>query len=461
MSNSYKDWIDICNKKLTPIFKEFAINNVSIKGLIDIFNLLLYLPPKEITSQIFCNPTIDVVNSSKDLLLKYFNFTFGLKAKWLARKLKTNQEKIVFILLTKCFTGCDYFYHENYTNAFDSFRWCLKLLYYLEKQYKHHKYIEVNVDTLSDIELFCNVYCARCFLKDYRENEIFEWMKLKEDKKSALDDKIISESLLYGIIKSFKDFPDTSQSTISPKKYKANKVLEILTELLFFITTSECSLKEYEVEHTHKYFRLALKVNRIPLVNIIEKTIVVMNSKLFDDPSIITTTENLIKYIILHGDIQVSILYFFYSLYLYYLNRFPDYQNVPHVQLEEDCIKFAALVFQKVDEDVMIGPNGDKIIGVLPQFLITHGNGKLIMVDTLANIRNSTYNDSETEHFHVRLKLIRIWHRHGNTKNIDKKADYTSGYKWFDEWAESYIENHNNDLNSEIFEIYERVSKSR
>lgn len=455
MSNNYEGWINACNIKLASIFKDFSNKKVSIKGLLDIFNLILYLPPKEIISRIFYHPSIDIVNGSKNLLLKYFNFTFGLKAKWLARKLKTNQEKIIFILLTKCFMGCDYFYQENYTKAFDSFRWCLKLLYYLEKQYNHHKNIEVNLNTMNDIELFCNIYCAHCFLKDYSENESFEWLKLKEDKKNVLDEKIISESLLYGIVRSFKDFSDTSKSTTLPEKYKANKVLEVLTELQYFITTLECSLKEYEVTDTQKYFRLALKVNRNSLVNIIEKTIVVMNSKLFDDPSIITTIRNLIKYIILHGDVQVSILYFFYSLYLYYLNRFPHYQNMTLIQLEKECIEFAALVYQKVNEDAMIRLNADKIIGSLPQFLVTHSNGKLIMVDTFTN------HNSEKEQFHIRLKHIHVWQRHNSTKKIDKKTDYTSGYKWFDDWAEYYIKNYNNKLNSELLEIYERVSKSR
>lgn len=461
MSNSYKDWIDTCNNNLTPILAEFSKNNISLQNHIEIFNLLLYLPPKEITIRIFCNPDIKIINTSLKLLLENFNFIFGLKAKWLARKLKTNQAKIKFILITKCLIGCDYFYNKKYTSAFDSFRWCLKLLYYLEKQFKHHKEIKFDLDMLNDIELFCNIYCSRCLLKDYRENNIFEWMNLREDKKSALDDTVISESLLYGILRSFKDSSNTSNTIVLPEQYKTNKVLEILTELLYFIATSKSSLTEYEVEHTEKYFRLALKVNRTSLVSIIEKTIVILTTKLSNDPCVINTTVSLIKYIILYGGIQVSVLYFFYSLYLYYLKQFPHYQAMSQVQLEEDCIKFATLVYTKVNDDVKLKANKDKIKGTLPHFLITQGQGKLIMVDIFTKVWKKTQNNFEKEHSHLRIKLIHIWHRHNNIKKIKETNEYIYGFKWIETWAKHYTENHSNDLSPEILKVYERVLKSR
>lgn len=463
MSEPFQICIKAWNDQLFTIIKEFSVNNHSTKVYLDLFNLLSQLPPLEISHRIINNNSFDIVNGAVNVLSESFSFQYGSNCKDLARLIQDDGEKTEFILITQCLMGYWHYHNKQYTDAFDCFRWCLKLISYLEenqqrrrkrrKRLLKHKLLSPNLTILNEVELFCSVHCSYCLIQDGKINNNFQWLKVRNNNGCTMDETIISEGSLFGIMKAFD--PDRINYEIYHiQRHKSTEILETLTDLLYHMAVLNSETREYVTKKVGNKYKVGLWVNDQSLAEIIEKYIIVIASKLKGDPSVVRSLVKLIKCIILYGGIKYKVLQFFYVLYLYYTNNLHKKYQPRQIILENQCLSFADDLNKFMINNSDILPSQQTKF--LPQFLIINKTKKLVMVDQIQRktSRRKVIGPQKSTH-RLQLKLVEKWNKHiSSSRKVSESNTYT-GDTWVENWKNIYFEKPEGDIDNSVIKIYE------
>lgn len=252
------------------------------------------------------------------------------------------------LIIAKSLLGYYKFYHDEFVESFNYFRWCLKLIYLMKRKNKNCKrrkqtmlFSKVDLFQLNQLNQIINLLCVSCLMEDSLKRlndwDVYQPMNIK------LDENTIYSAILYGILENLIEIFQNSGKNNKPSKlvkllrldelslqYQKCKIYETISEIENIISKHNNKLIEYEINNSEG-FKLGVCVNCFEIDYMIKFSILSVLNKYDDDPTKCNCLVKIIQGILLFGNVDIRVLYFFYEIYKYYEKKYKKCQ----IEMEE------------------------------------------------------------------------------------------------------------------------------
>lgn len=417
--------------------------------------LILTYCPQECTRTIFgknCKTRLKMENLMNNEMLKYVELDFHANSKVMAKALvkctsssmKVFEYKIFLLLANKGIFAYLSYFDGEYLKSFTEFRECLQFIYYI-KQFGPEKCQIYSF--LDDCERMFSILCATSLMAEIegRRNSCV----LSRFKDFKLDEVSVLQGLFFTVI----DCTDPSLMTAANDldRYVLGRFFESLGEIERSIAIYRGSLAEYECKPNVN--DLALRVQKDHLGGMIRRYILAMTIKLSDDPAIIRCLYSILEGLVLYGGVHMEVIWFFYSLKVYYEVAMESSEEFLDKDLTKECVMMLNLVCQKWQQ---IRKKYKPRTVQLPQILLKSMFGDFVIVDEVFEENNPF------EHHHelsvilssIKLKAKHKWFGEVNAFEAYSDSMWKTGMEWVDFWKDCYLDNHS-ELPVELLVILE------
>lgn len=384
-------------------------------------------------------------------LIKYPELDFDMDAKFLAKSLAKTQavsekvsiaHKISFMVRSKGILSFMLYFDGRNMESFEGFRWCLQLLYHIERYAIDIQDIR---SLLEDCQRIFSILCAKSLI-----NRIIERGQFFPNEQSLLS-KSNEGDVLQGLL--FTIMECTEPSMIISETQLELFVLSKFFEVLGDIESCMAVLNGFLIEciYNDGPYNLALRLQRSSLNEMIRKYIFGTTMTVEGDPTVMHQSGKIIEAIILYGGIHIDILRFFHAVYGFYRSSFMDAVDyIPESVLTRECISMVDNIIKEWDG---ITSQCDPKTVQLPQVLLRTTEGSIVMVEEVLE-------ESLNEHRHEitsllsSIKLRTKRRLLGETQVQNNYSIYLRklGVDWVTLWEQSYLDN-NDDLPADLLQL--------
>lgn len=371
-------------------------------------------------------------------LLKYPDLDLQADAKFLAKAIAKSTassqssvltNKMTTLLLNKGINTFFHYFDEDYSRGFAGFRWCLQLIYYVQRFNVAHL---VDQDFFEDCERLFSLLCAKCLILDVR-TKMDSWSTY-QPVCSKLDEQSILQGLLFNIMECTD--PSTMTSRDQLDRFILGNFFESLGEIEESISIFSGILTEYE--YGSLSYDLALRVQRCSVNEMIRKYILGMTMKLNGDPAALHCANKILEGLLLFGAVHIDIVCFFHCLKNYYCTKL-HFHDLKETGLTRECV---SMVDNIVEEWETIRTDCDSKTIQLPQVLLRTINGAIVMVDEV-------FEESPHEHKHEISVLLSSMKLRAKQKCFGDARVHTEssrsvrkfGIEWVNFWKNCYLDN--------------------